>query len=76
MAPLIARLADVDGADIGAQLQCRIGWSANIAARCAAGEVALDVERESAVDGADIGFGVEAEGGIVRQCDGDGASIR
>ncbi len=64
--PLIARLADVDGADIGAQFQCGVGGQANIAARFAAGEVTLDVEWEIAVDGADIGFGVEAEGGIGR----------
>src|ERR1700694_1034973 len=74
--PLIARLADGDGADIGAQLEGGIRGKANIAADFAAGEVALDGEREIAGDGADIGFGVKAEGGTGRQGDGEGDSVR
>src|SRR5712692_10211023 len=58
---LIARLAYTDRADI--------------AAGFAAGEIGLDGEREIAVDRADVGFSVQAEGGVGRQRDGDRACI-
>src|SRR5207237_10634040 len=68
--------AQVNRTNISTQLQSGVGRHAHFTARLAAGKIALDIHREVAVDGADVRFRFQLEGGVFWNEDVDAARVR